>query len=134
MISDKILNFLTSLHLVFRNIGITCIVIVTVLLFLESILRKVMHVSIITVSELGGIGMYLFIMLNIGWLYKTDGHIKSDFFVSLLPIKLRNILDLFLHILNLVFACLFTYLWLIHISEPTRLGMISYAVFCLKKK
>src|SRR5665648_403145 len=26
-------------------------------------------------------------------------------------------------------ACL-----LIHISEPTRLGMISYAVFCLKKK
>src|SRR5665648_165377 len=27
-----------------------------------------------------------------------------------------------------------TYLSLIHISEPTRLGMISYAVFCLKKK
>src|SRR5450759_5569182 len=31
----------------------------------------------------------------------------------------------------------FVPLWglsLIHISEPTRLGMISYAVFCLKKK
>ena len=28
----------------------------------------------------------------------------------------------------------YTYLSLIHISEPTRLGMISYAVFCLKKK
>src|SRR5665648_126686 len=27
-----------------------------------------------------------------------------------------------------------TTLSLIHISEPTRLGMISYAVFCLKKK
>src|SRR5450756_514981 len=26
------------------------------------------------------------------------------------------------------------YLSLIHISEPTRLGMISYAVFCFKKK
>src|SRR5450756_2934254 len=26
------------------------------------------------------------------------------------------------------------YLSLIHISEPTRLGMTSYAVFCLKKK
>src|SRR5665648_1220880 len=26
------------------------------------------------------------------------------------------------------------YLSLIHIFEPTRLGMISYAVFCLKKK
>src|SRR5428012_19639 len=31
-------------------------------------------------------------------------------------------------------ACSFWYLSLIHISEPTRLGMISYAVFCLKKK
>ena len=33
-------------------------------------------------------------------------------------------------------ACFFalTPLSLIHISEPTRLGMISYAVFCLKKK
>src|SRR5450756_2880541 len=28
----------------------------------------------------------------------------------------------------------FRTLSLIHISEPTRLGMISYAVFCLKKK
>src|SRR5450756_3158668 len=28
----------------------------------------------------------------------------------------------------------FVGLSLIHISEPTRLGMISYAVFCLKKK
>src|SRR5450756_2917185 len=27
-----------------------------------------------------------------------------------------------------------SHLSLIHISEPTRLGMISYAVFCLKKK
>src|SRR5450756_2102968 len=29
---------------------------------------------------------------------------------------------------------IFSGLSLIHISEPTRLGMISYAVFCLKKK
>src|SRR5450756_1150793 len=31
-------------------------------------------------------------------------------------------------------ATLRSMLSLIHISEPTRLGMISYAVFCLKKK
>ena len=31
-------------------------------------------------------------------------------------------------------ACQVCTLSLIHISEPTRLGMISYAVFCLKKK
>src|SRR5450756_2608400 len=31
-------------------------------------------------------------------------------------------------------AAMVVMLSLIHISEPTRLGMISYAVFCLKKK
>ena len=31
-------------------------------------------------------------------------------------------------------SCTVLSLSLIHISEPTRLGMISYAVFCLKKK
>src|SRR5450759_731 len=31
-------------------------------------------------------------------------------------------------------GCINDSLSLIHISEPTRLGMISYAVFCLKKK
>src|SRR5450756_2805451 len=31
-------------------------------------------------------------------------------------------------------GCFLHSLSLIHISEPTRLGMISYAVFCLKKK
>src|SRR5665648_557246 len=31
-------------------------------------------------------------------------------------------------------GCRVRVLSLIHISEPTRLGMISYAVFCLKKK
>src|SRR5665648_1224825 len=35
---------------------------------------------------------------------------------------------------NCMTKCTRMDLSLIHISEPTRLGMISYAVFCLKKK
>ena len=35
--------------------------------------------------------------------------------------------------LTFALSCVYD-LSLIHISEPTRLGMISYAVFCLKKK
>src|SRR5659263_651262 len=35
---------------------------------------------------------------------------------------------------SIQFTAGYTDLSLIHISEPTRLGMISYAVFCLKKK
>src|SRR5450759_4490490 len=40
----------------------------------------------------------------------------------------------FLHVHDLYMAKPAYNLSLIHISEPTRLGMISYAVFCLKKK
>src|SRR5450756_2907312 len=41
---------------------------------------------------------------------------------------------LYADISNRVMRLLSQWLSLIHISEPTRLGMISYAVFCLKKK
>ena len=37
-------------------------------------------------------------------------------------------------VLGFCSSCKEQKLSLIHISEPTRLGMISYAVFCLKKK
>src|SRR5450756_2898681 len=37
-------------------------------------------------------------------------------------------------LLLVLLAVLVWKLSLIHISEPTRLGMLSYAVFCLKKK
>ena len=40
--------------------------------------------------------------------------------MRILPSRFQNAVEYFLS--------------LIHISEPTRLGMISYAVFCLKKK
>src|SRR5450759_6036248 len=53
-------------------------------------------------------------------------------------LKLNDILDATLDIDKLLLPykldlVIYT-LSLIHISEPTRLGMISYAVFCLKKK
>ena len=48
--------------------------------------------------------------------------------------KLNDIASSLEKILNLVDEMNDVDLSLIHISEPTRLGMISYAVFCLKKK
>src|SRR5665648_810772 len=61
--------------------------------------------------------------------------------------NLQSTVDLFFHSKEFKLVALYgpehgvrgdysagTSLSLIHISEPTRLGMISYAVFCLKKK
>src|SRR5450756_2715231 len=73
----------------------------------------------------------------LGFLHRLDhlflrafGHgFEEPSFAGNLPINLpfqRHDLRAFLHT--------GVTLSLIHISEPTRLGMISYAVFCLKKK
>eukprot|EP00825_Cyclidium_porcatum_P029342 TRINITY_DN31356_c0_g1_i1.p2 TRINITY_DN31356_c0_g1~~TRINITY_DN31356_c0_g1_i1.p2 ORF type:complete len:162 (-),score=27.83 TRINITY_DN31356_c0_g1_i1:15-500(-) len=48
-------------------------------------------------------------------------------------IKQQQTIQNIFHLKQFV-ICRQVYLSLIHISEPTRLGMISYAVFCLKKK
>src|SRR5450759_5623756 len=57
----------------------------------------------------------------------SAGHCDLSFFSAALSSMLRD-----MRIPPVHFALI--YLSLIHISEPTRLGMISYAVFCLKKK
>jgi TRAP-type C4-dicarboxylate transport system permease small subunit len=111
MLVDKTLNFLTSLSFVCRNVAAACIVILVALLFLESIVRKVVGVSIITVNEIGGMGMYLFVAFSLSWIYRIDGHIRANFFVDRLPTNARRIWHLSLHILTLVFVCLVTYLW-----------------------
>src|SRR5450756_2921588 len=62
-----------------------------------------------------------------GLAVSVEGIRQSPF--SLRPVTLLQaiirpaLLDDVVHVLSLI-----------HISEPTRLGMISYAVFCLKKK
>src|SRR5450759_1108931 len=47
-------------------------------------------------------------------------------------IDVWSLASVFIGIIGLGFLFIFYDLSLIHISEPTRLGMISYAVFCLK--
>src|SRR5450756_2999760 len=56
---------------------------------------------------------------------------SSDYFVGGV-ISYAN--EVKMGLLDVPAGMLAQYLSLIHISEPTRLGMISYAVFCLKKK
>ena len=75
--------------------------------------------------------LYFIIILLLIWV-SIDG-IKSSgsqrwinlYFIVLQPSELMKIS---------IILCLAKYLSLIHISEPTRLRRISYAVFCLKKK
>src|SRR5665648_617177 len=61
-------------------------------------------------------------------------HCKSNFHFDKNEMKKTLFGSLLGFLLMIVFNSNVIALSLIHISEPTRLGMISYAVFCLKKK
>ena len=111
MALDKVTKFLTLLSIICRNVAAACIVILVALLFLESIVRKVAGISIITVNEIGGMGMYLFVAFSMSWIYRMEGHIRASFFVDRLPTRARRIWYLFLHILTFLFVSLVTYLW-----------------------
>lgn len=111
MILGRILKFIDSINGYFKNFATGCIIVVSIMLFLESIIRLVWKTSIITVDEFGGLGMYMFIVLNLGPLYRYNEHLSTDVLVKKFSKKLQHILAIFLHLLTLLFGCLVTYLW-----------------------
>src|SRR5665648_389910 len=89
-------------------------------------------------------GLYLLYAVGLSVLTALLNYALFDFFIdkifpSLYYISYFRIWELILIVAAyLIFTSILFLIWqylsLIHISEPTRLGMISYAVFCLKKK
>ena len=111
MVLDRIFIVIDSINNFFKKFGTGCIIVVSLLLFLESIIRLVWRTSIITVDEVGGLGMYLFIVLNLGPLYKNNEHLSMDVLVKKFSEKIRYVLRNILHVLTFMFASLTTYLW-----------------------
>jgi TRAP-type C4-dicarboxylate transport system permease small subunit len=111
MVGDKIVRFAASLALFNRNIAMACLGATVALSFIEVVVRKAVGVSIITMNEVGGIGMYLFVTFSISWIYQIGGQLSANFLVDRIPPKPRYMLEAFLHILTFVFAGLITYLW-----------------------
>ena len=75
------------------------------------------------------ISLILALILSKG--VKGDNFFRTIYFI---PVVISSMVigQLWLKMFNSDYGVI--NLSLIHISEPTRLGMISYAVFCLKKK
>lgn len=119
MILNRIFKFIDWINIYFRFIGIICIVVVAIMLFLESIVRLFWSVSLIVVDEFGGLGMYMFVVLSIAPLYRENQHLNTDILIGKFSKKLQHILKMLLHVLTLIFACLATYLWWKFIFIPT---------------
>ncbi len=111
MYNKKIFKCLASIYTIFRKSALFCLVTAILLLFLESIIRKILGKSIINVDEIGGLGMYLFVVLNIGWLYREGLHLNSDFVISGFSLKARSIIEIILDVFTFMFAIFAIYLW-----------------------
>lgn len=116
---NKIFKLIDFINIIFRNIGTFCIITLTFLLFLESILRLILGKSIIVVDEIGGLGMYIFIVLSIAPLYLRNEHLIVDILVNKLSKKTQHIIQIFLHLLTIIFGCFVTYTWWRFLLIPT---------------
>ena len=99
------------LPLLGRNFAMASVIVITVLLFLESVVRKVLNVSIIVTTEVGSIGMLCLLTLGLGWIYQQKGHLRVSLAVDKLPARYLSILQFALGILSAVFVCYIMYLW-----------------------
>src|SRR5450756_3045525 len=70
--------------------------------------------------------------LSVGTPFKMTARWTASVYQPLVLHAVNNVVEPSVTVLRDL--CWIVDLSLIHISEPTRLGMISYAVFCLKKK
>lgn len=112
----KITNLIYDL---FIYLGIGWIIILSIMLFLESFVRLFWRLSLFTVDEIGGLGMYMFTVLNIGPLYRKNQHLTVDILVSKFSNSVQHILTIVLHLLTIIFASITTYLWWKFIFVPT---------------
>ena len=111
MLNNKVQSVADCVANINRNISIIFLSITVLLSFVEVVVRKVIGISIITMNEVGGIGMYLFVTFSISYIYHIDQHLSTGILADRIPKKYQYILDTFLHLLTFLFACLITYLW-----------------------
>ncbi len=104
-------DFISGMFLCFAYIATAAIVVMMIGLLAESLVRKIVGMSVITVNEVGGMGMYIFVVFCIGWLYTRGEHIRATLFADMLNAKSRRLLELGLHVMTFAFACLAIYLW-----------------------
>jgi len=107
----KLCRLLAMLPLLGRNFAIVSVVIITVLVFLESVVRKTLNVSILATTELGSIAMLCLLTLGLGWLYQRKKHLRVGFAVDRLPARYLSILQFAQGILSAVFVCFVMYIW-----------------------
>jgi TRAP-type C4-dicarboxylate transport system permease small subunit len=111
MLNNKVNRIADYIANINRNISIICLSLTVILSFVEVVVRKIVGISIVTMNEVGGIGMYLFVTFSISYIYHINQHLSTGIVVDRIPVKYQYILDTFLHLLTFLFACLITYLW-----------------------
>lgn len=100
-----------TFRLLLRDTAIVAIVLLISMLFIESIVRKFIGFSIFTVNEYGGMGMYLFVVLSVSYLYEIEAHLNSDFIINILSSHTKKRIKLFTDFLTFCFACFCFYIW-----------------------
>jgi len=104
-------NLISLLLLTGRNLGITALAIGVVLIFLESVVRKLFNYSLIITNEVGSIINVVLVFLCIGWVYQQKAHLRASFIIDRFPKRVRKYWEIMLTIVTLAGVGFIMYLW-----------------------
>ena len=105
------LKRLTSLPLVGRDLAYIFLAVMVASLFVESVTRKAIGLSLIVVDEVAGALMVLIVFLAMGWAYEEKAHLRIGFVADRLPQRASQILKLVLAFASLAFTGYVICLW-----------------------
>ena len=107
------------------NMAGFCIVGVMLLVVLNIILRKIVKQPILGAYELVGYLTALAVSLALARCALDKGHIALDFILKKLPVKLRAIVNLFIHLTGLVFWSLCAWSLALYAKDLMDNGVVS---------
>lgn len=122
----RIVKFFTLIPGIFYNMALLILISITVMLFVESVVRTLFKISIITMAEAGGIATLLVVSFGLAGVYEVGGHLRVGFAVDRMPEKPRRYLELFLSFLSLAFVSFAIYIWLGMMSTSFESGRRSF--------
>ena len=94
-----------------RELALVALAAGVAIVFLESVVRKLLGFSIIISNEVGELTSVILIFGCVSWIYLEKAHLRASFLIDKLPKRTRQFWDVFLAFISLIIVAYIAYLW-----------------------
>ena len=112
-------------------IGAVLLAVMLVMLFVQVILRYVLHASVAWISEYALYMFMYFVFLACSGAFLRNDHIQIIALIQKLPTKAQDAANLFLYSVNLIFVIVIAYFSMTRVLDQIAMKTVSITMFPL---